>query len=138
MAEAAPDIVAVYRLVQKMDHKVTTIEQKLGNHGKRLDDHDKRFDAHDKRFDAIDKRLDDHDQRFDAIDQRFDRLEERMERGFSQLGMQIENVQSTVQLLAEQMSEFSRSQRDVRGRVDRLEEKQELTELRLRLLEKAN
>jgi hypothetical protein len=42
-----------------------------------------------------------------------------------------------VQLLAEQMSFFAKSHMDLTVRVDRLEENQGLTDMRLRLLENA-
>ena len=73
-----------------------------------------------------------HDQRFDAIDQRF----EAVEGGVRAVGVQIENLQSTVQLLAEQMSGFIRTSSDVRTRVECLEEKQTEPDIRLRILER--
>lgn len=80
---------------------------------------------HDQRFDAM-------DQRFDAVDRRFDSME-GMIRG---VGVQTENLQSTVQLLAEQMSSFLRTTGDMRARVECLEEKQSSTEFRLKILER--
>ncbi len=149
MAESDPDVLSV---VQRVEHMLRAQQVKLEEHDKRFEAHDKQFEAIDERFEAIDKRFEAVDKRFEAIDKRFDviemrldnhdrrfdRLEERMERGFLQLGMQIEQVQSSVQLLAEQMSFFARSHQDVLVRVERLEEKQELTDLRLRLLEKSS
>ena len=90
-----------------------------------LKKHDQRFDAMDQRFDAVDRR-------FDAIDRRFESME-GMIRG---VGVQTENLQSTVQLLAEQMSSFLRTAGDIRTRVECLEEKQSSTEFRLKILER--
>lgn len=73
-----------------------------------------------------------HDQRFEAIDQRFEAVEGSI-RG---LGLQIENLQSTVQLLAEQMSSFIRGGSDLRNRVESLEDRQSETDIRLRILER--
>ena len=97
-----------------------------------LKKHDQRFDAMDQRFDAMDQRFDAMDQRFDAMDRRFDSME-GMIRG---VGVQTENLQSTVQLLAEQMSSFLRTAGDIRTRVECLEEKQSSTEFRLKILER--
>ncbi|MBT9587556.1 hypothetical protein IV102_29715 [bacterium] len=88
--------------------------------------------SHDQRFDAMDQRFDAMDQRFDAMDRRFDSME-GMIRG---VGVQTENLQSTVQLLAEQMSSFLRTTGDMRARVECLEEKQSSTEFRLKILER--
>ena len=77
-----------------------------------------------------------HEKRFDQHDKRFDRLEERMERGFSEMGVQFEQLQSTLRLLAEPMSDFSRANSHLDGRVDILEEQHRLTDFRLKMLEK--
>lgn len=66
------------------------------------------------------------------LDQRF----EAVEGGVRAVGVQIENVQATVQLLAEQMSGFIRTTGDVRTRVECLEKKQTETDIRLRILER--
>ena len=54
--------------------------------------------------------LTEHDQRFDHFDAKLVGLDRKI----GGLGVQIENVQSTVQLLAEQMSGFIRANSNVR------------------------
>lgn len=105
----------------------------LQNHDLRFDEISNQLQQHDRRFDAVEKRIDKLECR---IDSRFEALETRMDQKIGGLGIQIENVQSTVQLLAEQMSGFFRANADVRGRVECLEEKQQMTELRLKALER--
>lgn len=94
--------------------------------------HDKVLARIDQRFEQIDQRFEQFDQRFDTLEQR---LEQRMDRGFSELGLRFEQLQSTVQFLAEQMSNFSKDAQTVRGRVDTLEDQQRMTDFRLKLLE---
>ena len=90
-----------------------------------LKQHDNRFDEHDRRFDELDRRLDEHDRRFDRTDEKLDGVVIRLE-----------NLQSTVQFLAEQMSTFIQANSDVKMRVHRLEESQQVTDLRLNALER--
>jgi len=68
-------------------------------------------------------------------DLRFDKLETEVSQMGAKLGLQLEQLQSTVQFLAEQISSFIHSNTDLRHRVDSLEEKQSMTDLRLRVLE---
>lgn len=109
----------------------------------RLDRHDSILERIDTRFDQVDARLDRMDTRFEQVDARLERLETKFDHGFNDLGTQLrhlgaqfEQMQTTVKFLAERMSDFARANADVRGRVDNLEEKQQVTDLRLRLLEK--
>ena len=87
---------------------------------------------HDGRFDKLEGRFDHLEGRFDHLEGRFDRLEER----FSNMEMRFERMTSVMELLAEQMSGFFRENRDVRQRVEILEEREKLAEVRLRSLEK--
>lgn len=91
---------------------------------------------HDLRFDKLESRFDNLEGRFDKLEGRFDKLETEVSQMGTKLGLQLEQLQSTQQFLAEQTSSFIHSNTDLRQRVESLEEKQSMTDLRLRMLER--
>ena len=116
-----------------MQTELREIQLHLRSHDLKFKEIEEHLKRHDERFEKIDQRFEKIDQRFEEIDQRFVGIEQKL----GAIGVQLENLQSVVQLLAEQMSEFNRSTREVRGRLNVVEDHQQLMEIRVRLLEKS-
>ncbi len=123
-----------------MQTELREIQLHLRSHDLKFKEIEEHLKRHDERFEKIDQRFEKIDQRFEKIDQRFEEIDQRfvgIEQKLGAIGVQLENLQSVVQLLAEQMSEFNRSTREVRGRLNVVEDHQQLMEIRVRLLEKS-
>ena len=125
-------------LVQYLDGRFQTLDE-------RFDRIELRLDSHDQRFDRIEQRLDAHDRRFDLLDQKIDEKVEEVKR---HTGVLVEGLRHEVRLVAEGFATFieSRYAQDqaniaeqfretralihlsydqLRQRVERLERKQE-------------
>ena len=125
-------------LVQYLDGRFQTLDE-------RFDRIELRLDSHDQRFDRIEQRLDAHDRRFDLLDQKIDEKVEEVKR---HTGVLVEGLRHEVRLVAEGFATFveSRYAQDqaniaeqfretralihlsydqLRQRVDRLERKQD-------------
>ena len=82
-------------LVQYLDGRFQTLDE-------RFDRIERRLDGHDRRFDLIDQRLTRVEQRFDSHDDRFDELKRHT-------GVLVEGLRHDVHLLAEGFATFIES-----------------------------
>jgi len=85
-------------LVQYLDGRFQTLDERFNRIELRLDSHDQRFNTIDQRFDRIEQRLDAHDRRFDLLDRKIDEKVEEVKR---HTGVLVEGLRHEVQLVAE-------------------------------------
>ena len=86
-------------LVQYLDGRFQTLNE-------RFDRIELRLDSHDQRFDRIEQRLDAHDRRFDLLDQKIDEKVEEVKR---HTGVLVEGLRHEVRLVAEGFATFVES-----------------------------
>ena len=84
----------------EMEERFTAVDQRFAASEERFAAIDQRFEAIDQRFEAIDRRLIAIDRRFAAIDRRFDKVEAQIRHTH----VVLEDLRSSVQLIAENMS----------------------------------
>src|SRR5712692_2407956 len=93
-------------LVQYLDGRFQTLNERFDRIELRLDSHDQRFNRIDQRFDRIEQRLDAHDRRFDLLDQKIDEKVEEVKR---HTGVLVEGLRHEVRLVAEVFATFIES-----------------------------
>jgi predicted nucleic acid-binding Zn-ribbon protein len=129
MAETLETIaVQLKALDEKMDHRFTSVDQRVASMDQRFTSIDDRLAPMDQRFTSIDDRLAPMDQRFTSMDKRFTSIDERvgsMDGRFDRLEKAVrEGDENTRTYLGVRMDLLSHQVRTIFEKVEAIDQRQ--------------